>query len=368
MYYDSAQTVLVKELGALLTIGKDITVRGFTTKELLFRNFTVLNPLHRVIAVKHRNANIFAQIAETLWMLAGRNDLEFLEPYIPSVYKWSDDQKTWRGAYGPRLRAWPAPSLSNIPTWYEIDQLREVANKINTDRYTRQAIIMIWDPAKDWVEGSKDYPCNNWLHFIVRDGKLHLNVAVRSNDVMFGFSHADFFGWSVLLQMMAYWTAKEVGTIVWNVTSWHVYERHWDKAMRIANTPNKDTVYSYEFEPPEFSTPFSLMPSQLSDFFSSESMARHGDIVDAIRIAGGIKDDFIRTCAKLLIAYHMQRIHGTDGAGELAKYLQLIPPCDMKVAAIEYLSRSEPSLPGRLIMTGNETEFFTDYLRDASIA
>jgi thymidylate synthase len=53
-----------------------------------------------------RNNNVFAQLAETAWVLAGRNDLAFLGHYLPRVADFSDDGRTWRGAYGPRIRRW----------------------------------------------------------------------------------------------------------------------------------------------------------------------------------------------------------------------------------------------------------------------
>jgi hypothetical protein len=167
-----------------------------------------------------------------------------LELFIPQVKKFSDDGRTWRAGYGPRLRAWQQERFREYPGgWevdrYEIDQIAKVMGKLRTDQDTRQAVITIWDPAEDWVEGSRDYPCNNWLHFIIRDDKLHLNVGVRSNDLVFGFSHVDFFGWSVLLELMANWVGVGMGTINWNATSMHIYERHFGMMQQIVEeTPH----------------------------------------------------------------------------------------------------------------------------------
>ncbi|PDQ34164.1 MAG: hypothetical protein B5766_13125 [Candidatus Lumbricidophila eiseniae] len=49
------------------------------------------------------------------------------------------------------------------------------------------------------------------LHFLVRHGRLSLNVALRSNDVLWGFSGINTFEWSVLQEMMAYWVGVEIG-------------------------------------------------------------------------------------------------------------------------------------------------------------
>ena len=83
LHYTNARHAFVATLGEVLTHGTDVTVKGQRTKEILMRPFTVARPQERVILAKGRNGNIFAQIAEKLWMLDGRNDLDWLERYIP---------------------------------------------------------------------------------------------------------------------------------------------------------------------------------------------------------------------------------------------------------------------------------------------
>ena len=164
MVHECMQVAFVNALRELNTSGKDVAPRGAATKEVLFYQATILNPDNRFITLPERGANPFAQIAETLWMLSGRNDLDWLELFIPQVKKFSDDGRTWRAGYGPRLRAWQQERFREYPGGgevdrYEIDQIAKVMGKLRTDQDTRQAVITIWDPAEDWVEGSRDYPC-----------------------------------------------------------------------------------------------------------------------------------------------------------------------------------------------------------------
>ena len=163
---------LVQVLREIDNNGREVTTRGFTQKEILSSLITIDNPNERAIVLKNRNKNIFALIAETLWVLGGRNDLGFLSHYLPRAIDFSDDGLTWRAAYGPRLR-----------NWYGIDQFETIIDRINEDTYTKRAVMTIFDPQLDFVE-TKDVPCNNWLHFMSRDNKLNLDVVVRANDAI----------------------------------------------------------------------------------------------------------------------------------------------------------------------------------------
>lgn len=210
----------------LLTQGQAIGSRNGSTRELPFTNITLIQPHNREITLPSRKANVVAQIAETMWVLAGRNDIEWLSHYLPRAADFSDDGLTWRAGYGPRLRTWI--NRDGDP----VDQLARVVELLKADPRTRRAVISLFDPALDFTE-SKDIPCNNWLHFLSRDGVLNLHVAVRSNDAMWGWSGINAFEWSVLLEIVASLTDLEIGALHFSVSSMHLYERHWDKAERI---------------------------------------------------------------------------------------------------------------------------------------
>lgn len=233
--YRDVNEALPQLAAIIMGRGERTGSRGGQTMEILMPHFTLTEPLNREVTVPGRKASLPAQIAETAWVLAGRDDIEWLSHYLPRAAEFSDDGKTWRAAYGPRLRRW---ETEDEFTWDKnyTDQLANVVSLLRTDRATRRAVISLWDPALDYpFEPSKDIPCNNWLHFINRDGKLHLHVAIRSNDLIWGWSGINQFEWSVLLEVVAKLVGVPVGTITYSTTSLHIYERHFAKAEKLAN-------------------------------------------------------------------------------------------------------------------------------------
>lgn len=222
--YSNADSALENISWLVLEQGDDVPARqGGTTKELLNQCFTLVYPLDRYILNPARKPSLAAQIIETAWVLSGRGDIETLLPYLPRAADFSDDGKTWRGAYGPRIRRWGG------------DQLARVIGLLNEDPMTRRAVISLYDPEIDMKHG-KDIPCNNWLHFTKRGGFLNLSVAIRSNDVIWGWSGINQFEWSVLLEVVAHYTQSSPGSITYFVGSQHIYSHHFERARKIASS------------------------------------------------------------------------------------------------------------------------------------
>ena len=66
-------TIAFKELLSRLgTNGASISVRNSLTTELQSELIEIVRPLERCIVVPGRRNNIFATIAETIWVLSGR--------------------------------------------------------------------------------------------------------------------------------------------------------------------------------------------------------------------------------------------------------------------------------------------------------
>ena len=213
--------------------------RGGPVRAVHHVSLTLNDPLSRYITVPGRKHNIAAQIAETMWVLAGRNDINWLSRYLPRAGDFSDDGTTWRAGYGTRMRRFGFTGVRQATTGgIYVDQLRYVVEELWQDPASRRAVISLWDPRQDTFPG-KDIPCNDWLSFDVSGGVLCLTVGVRSNDLVWGWSGINQFEWSVLLEIVARLVNLPVGTLHFSITNLHAYERHWNKLGKIGKAENE---------------------------------------------------------------------------------------------------------------------------------
>lgn len=220
MKYRNATEALPHLLSKLMRKGDEVPSRNGSSRELLMQQITLTDTTRPYITTPGRKASLPAQIAEVMWLLAGRDDIGWLSHYLPRAPQFSDDGETWRGAYGPRIRGG------------DFDQLLFATEVLLQDPQSRRAVVSIYDPTRDSRPG-KDIPCNDLLHFLIRDGALHTHVAVRSNDVMWGWSGINAFEWSVLTQVVASLTGTRPGSLTFSTSSLHLYEPHFAKAERI---------------------------------------------------------------------------------------------------------------------------------------
>lgn len=212
---NDALPALMTDLLAADEVGSRL---GDRTLEMTHVGITLNQPWRREIVLPERKASPAAQIAETMWVLAGRTDIGWLSHYLPRAGDFSDDGETWRAGYGQRLR-----------NYHGVDQIAYIVDLLQRSPGSRQAVATIWDPTVD-TEPGKDIACNNWLHFISRLGKLDLMVGIRSNDSIWGWSGINAFEWSALQEIIAGILGLEVGGLHFAVGSFHLYDRHWEKA------------------------------------------------------------------------------------------------------------------------------------------
>lgn len=291
MRFRNATEAFLAKLEDIASDGLSVQVRGHLTREILNQTLTLEKPLERCIVVPERRNNIFAAIAETIWVIAGRNDLSFLGNYLPRSSDFSDDGGlTWRAAYGPRLRAWHG----------SVDQVDKVVRLLAESESSRRAVISLYDPDVDFRE-SNDIPCTNWLHFTVRDGALNLGITVRSNDLIWGFSGINTFEWSVLQEMVAHWLGKSVGETTFFISSLHIYDTHYLRGSRILAHQASAGTRTEQHGIAQFSTKFEALPETLSDWFKIEKSIRVGN-ADRTAIAN-FSDPLLRDFLKMLDAY-----------------------------------------------------------------
>lgn len=327
--YRNVSFATAASVAHVLDHGCDVVVRGKATRELVARVTGLERPLERYLFLPARHNDVFAQFAQAMWALAGRDDIDWLSAYLPRAPDFSDDGRTWRGAYGPRLRSWNG----------HIDQLDEVRRLLIDDQASRRAVMSLFDPARDFVN-TKDVPCNNWLSWIAREGELHLAIAVRSNDAMWGFSGANAFEWSILHELMAFWLGLKIGRQTYFAGSFHLYEHHFERARRIAGSFHGFTPYDFGIGRAGFRTEWKDFQKKLDQWFSVEAAIRSDP--DVSLYGHGRTGDPLLDSGLALV--HLHWAQSRWASDRLADELSTLPAEDFVVAAYEQLGRSHPAL------------------------
>lgn len=198
------------ELSTLVHEGDQVDVRGLSTRELLNFCTEIWEPQHHCILIPSRHWNPWLALSESLWILAGRNDVESLRPYNSHITDYSDDGKSLYGAYGVRIAS----------------QVDDVIWRLQKDPSDRRAVLQIWDSlgAKyDLTMATKDPPCNNLVYFKLRENQLHMTVINRSNDLHFGLYAVNIPSFGLLQEYIAARLGVEMGYQTHISNSLHIY-------------------------------------------------------------------------------------------------------------------------------------------------
>lgn len=358
-------------------------IREITRRGELVREFAgpvtveITDPRKRHTFLRGRDANPWTGLAEFPWILTGRNDVEWLLPYLPSAAEFSDDGTTWRGAYGPRLRRWGAG-----PGNPGFDQLNSVVRKLSRSPDTRQVVVSIWDPELDfrprfdrnpgagWVVEPeeivyKDYPCTNMMYFSARPGRepgklaLDMTVVMRSNDLMWGYSAVNAHNFTLLQELVAYCCGFEVGFYRHEANNLHVYERHFNKLSPLTGAADPYMLLP-EPEPVTWGTApdpeerLGVATEQCAAAMQYVQTVRGrdalppslGDVwleINARCAAEVPAESYVVQWAYFMLLHHFAMLPAEQSADfEWASWLSRVQRPDWRMAAVNYLSRRHP--------------------------
>lgn len=209
--------------GPVLTIDEPVTI-------------TYRNPRHRVLFNRARDANPFFHMIEALWMLNGDNDIAPLLYYNKQVASFSDDGRTWHGAYGHRWRK-----------SYQYDQLEAVIDVLTRQPDNRRTVLQMWFVSDleriRTMPHCRDVPCNTQVMFKVRRTNpqsrkgaaikhqqdetnftfLDITVTNRSNDLIWGALGSNYVQFSMLQEYVATAIEAQVGYYHQISNNLHVY-------------------------------------------------------------------------------------------------------------------------------------------------
>ncbi len=204
---------------AALTKGREVSPRGFKTRELRPGVITITNPRDTLpTGIGRDKLNPAIGAAEALQLIAG---VSYPDLMVRIASKFEDfinpETRKFDGAYGPRVG----------------EQILHVVERLRNDPDTRQAIAVIYAPEDTHSRPrSLDYPCTLNLHFIVRNGALCLHVNMRSNDIWLGWPY-DLFQFTQLQCSVANALGLPVGNYVHVANSLHLYEHNFEAAGKL---------------------------------------------------------------------------------------------------------------------------------------
>lgn len=183
-------------------------------------------PTERVLFYPERDANPFFHFFESLWILAGRNDVAYLAQFVKRMAEFSDDGETFHGAYGNRLREHFSLDGHNEKG---SDQIALAIQMLRQDPRNRRVVLQIWDAEIDLGRNGKDLPCNTQIYLGTSFGRanrpnmLNMTVCNRSNDIIWGAYGANAVQFSVLLEYLAAQTGLDVGRYYQVSNNYHAY-------------------------------------------------------------------------------------------------------------------------------------------------
>lgn len=294
-------------------------------------------PRERVLLSPARDCNPFFHLFESLWMLAGRNDVAFVSRFVKRMRSFSDDGKTLHGAYGKRWIGW----FADDRTGGYLDQLQVIIDELRTNPDSRRCVIDMWDGHEDLVKavsGGKDVPCNTQAFLAVGvDGRLDMTLINRSNDMVWGAYGANAVHFSYLQEFIAAGVGVPVGRLFQFSNNLHGYDATVDPLVAAGGADFVRNPYDdLSLAPfPLVSSPIQQWREDLSVFMAE------GPVV-------GLRDPFFRRVAiPMWVAHEAYRTNEPERFSHAREALSNCKSWDWRRAAEEWLDRREAEVKAR---------------------
>lgn len=162
------------------------------------------------------------------WMLSGGTEAPEIIAKYPSTAKFLEKPKNtelpanFNTFYGPRILA----------------QLPAIKKELQENSNTRRAVISIIDKDDlillDKKDETLEFPCADSGTFLIRDGKLHLHLHMRSQN-MAQVLKLDMYLWGRFACDLAKELGVAVGEFSSSVVSAHIFERDFEYVTQLLN-------------------------------------------------------------------------------------------------------------------------------------
>lgn len=282
--------------------GEPIEARGTHTREMHPVTIELEQPWQCLVTSFGRPVNVAFAMAEVLWILSGRRDVEMLDFYSSNIKKFSDNGTTFNAAYGYRLRQ-----------AHGHDQILDVIATLQDDPTSRQAVLSMWHPNdRGWfhvmdnpdedIQLAKrhtlDRACNVFSHLLIRNNRLDWMHFVRSNDIILGLPY-NFVQFAHLQAHIARALGILPGEFVYIADSLHMYTDTYYTEEKTAGITKFD-LYDQVDEPD-----FMLGIDDFNEVIALEKSIRDGFYLNP-RLAEP-EDGYWRSVAHLWAAHRWYR-------------------------------------------------------------
>lgn len=271
------------------------------------------HPQERVLFNAVRDCNPFFHLMESLWMLAGRNDVAFLKQYNSNIDAYSDNGIDFYGAYGYRWRQ-----------FYQFDQLDRIVQELKHSPNSRRVVLSMWS-AVDLETETKDKPCNTHAYFDLRGDKLNMTICNRSNDAIWGAFGANVVHFSFLQEYLAARLNKPMGQYTQFTNNLHVYLEKFSREKMEELVQGTDNKYVTNARPY-----FLDFTGSLGHLFEQDLQKLN----DPVNFTHPFFTDIVRP---MMNSYKRRKNGQSNGLFEI----EFMSRCDWEVACIEWIRRRE---------------------------
>jgi thymidylate synthase len=364
---------------------------------------TYSHPRERVLFNEARDCNPFFHVYESLWMLAGRNDVAPLAYYVSRFREYSDDGKTLNGAYGHR---WRYHQWDHEDT--DTDQLDILVAHLKTNPNSRRAVLQMWNVEDDllkiggfgnrirctlchgtgfweteqlgtedcpkcnrtgWIDepASKDVCCNLSVMFSLRSKAMNddmrsppfgqtsshlldMTVYNRSNDMIWGMLGANYVHFTMLQEYMAARLDVDVGKYHHVTNDLHIYKNNWEPDEwlgwydKIGYDGDDYVAYGPEGNA---AAEFETVPLVKDPHVFEQELPRFVELhssLGSFKTSGYVEwtEPFLRDVADpLLKAFHWRKMYqqGTEDLGEMEDAAQNIQDSAWRTAAMGWINK-----------------------------
>lgn len=209
-----------------------------------------------MITLRNNTKTVINAIDEILWIWQKKsNNVHDLKPHIWD--QWADEEGSIGKAYGYQFgKKYQFKTKEGIK---EMDQVDYVLYLLNHDQASRRIITNLFNHEE--LKDMNLEPCAFGTQWLVKEGKLHLILNQRSQD-MLAANGWNTMQYAALLCMFAQCTGLKVGTLTHNIGDCHIYDRHIPLIKQLIEAKSMDvcpklkinnpTKNFYEFRTEDF--------------------------------------------------------------------------------------------------------------------